>query len=111
MQLPSTSSRPTTASTSRSTTYSFSLGPESGITSERANRTLRGDLGFRGTASFSHAGGVVTGSDGVSGVDVGSDGVGLVGARVTRSDETRIVSSPIQSRRVVPAFSTTRYGP
>jgi hypothetical protein len=99
------------ASTSRSTTYSFSLGPVSGITSGRANRTLRGGLGFRGTASFSRAGGVIAGSDGVSRVDVGIDGVGLVGARVTRSDNTRTVSSPIQSRSVVLAFSTTRYGP
>jgi hypothetical protein len=70
-----------------------------------------GGLDFRGTASFSRGGGVVTGSGGVSGVDVGTEGFGLVGARVTRSDDTRTVSSSIKSRRVVPAFSTTRYWP
>jgi hypothetical protein len=76
----------------------------------RASQTIRGGLDLRGTASFPRAGGAVTGSDGVSGVDVGIDGVGLVGCRVTRFEDTRTVSSPIKSRRVVHAFSTTRYG-
>jgi hypothetical protein len=50
-----------------------------------------GGLDFRGTAFFSRAGGVITVSEGVSGVDVAVEGLGLVGARITRSDDTRTV--------------------
>jgi hypothetical protein len=56
-----------------------------------------------------------TGAGGFGSEDVGFPSGGgdssRLGAGVARSDETRTSSAPMRNRKVVPAFSCTRYGP
>jgi hypothetical protein len=98
------------ASTMRSITNSGLFGTAVGVTENRTGWPLRGacgerriDLGVTSDPLLSELGGVLAGDDVV--MVVGR------GAGITLSEETRTTSSPIWSRRVVPAFSTTIYGP
>ena len=95
----------------RSTTYS-----EGGSDSCTVNRTRRGDLedplfGVGPTRigpSVSKGNETGEGGEGVTfGRSSGLMGVSRTGAGVTRSEDTRTVSSPMRKRKVVPAFSIT----
>jgi hypothetical protein len=65
---------------------------------------MGGELGVPSTGAR------VTGSEDV-GFPSGGGESSCLGAGVTRSDETHTSSAPIRNRNVVPAFSSTRYGP
>ena len=84
-------------------------GGKANLSLSRATRSPFGPVDWRRARipvarSYGHR-------DSGCGVALRRRGSSRLGPGVTRSDETRTSSAPMRNRKVVPAFSSTRYGP